>query len=312
MKHFRNIAVSLPVIVITTALLLFYVKDSRSACLTGAFLADQPTKADIISFKEKYGKKPYLVMVFTEWNRFVSEEVIEAVYSSGCVLFISWEPWYALSKEGIDYDGVLSGKWDSYIANFADKLKDIESSVYIRFAHEMNGNWYPWSGSKIGRDKFVAIYRYVKDIFDRTNATNVKWVFSLNWEDIPRENNHFMLYYPGDKYVDYVGIDGYNWGNTRSWSKWMSFKAIFKKRYTEITTRLKKPILISEFSSTSSGGDKSRWIKEAMNNIKHMKKIKGFVLFNVDKETDWRFPGDNASGQEFKRQLKDKYFKDED
>lgn len=310
MKRFRDTTILVCIILIIIALLLFYAKDSQPACLTGAFLADQPTKEDIINFKKKYGKKPYLVMIFTDWNRFVSEQVIEAVYSSGCVLFISWEPWYAASKKGIDYDELLSGKWDSYISNFADKLKDIENIVYIRFAHEMNGNWYPWSGSKIGRDKFVAIYRYVKDIFDRTNVTNLKWVFSLNWEDVPREDNHFMLYYPGDKYVDYLGIDGYNWGNTRAWSKWRSFEAIFKKRYKEITTGLKKPILISEFSSTSSGGDKSRWIKEAMNSIKHMKKIKGFVLFNVDKETDWSFSTDNASGQELKRQLKDSYFRD--
>ena len=90
----------------------------------------------------------------------------------------------------------------------------------------------------------------------------------------------------------------------------MSFKEIFDKRYREITNNLKKPVIISEFSSTSSGGDKAAWIKEAMGDIKRMKNIKGFVLFNVDKETDWGFSSDDASGKELKLQLRNSYFKD--
>lgn len=92
----------------------------------------------------------------------------------------------------------------------------------------------------------------------------------------------------------------------------MSFKEIFEKRYNEITNNFKKPIVISEFSSTSSGGDKGIWIKEAMSDIKRMKDVKAFILFNVDKETDWSFPAEENWGKELKRQLKNRYFKDRD
>lgn len=170
----------------------------------------------------------------------------------------------------------------------------------------MNGNWYPWSGVKIGRDKYTAIYRYVKGIFDEERAGNVRWVFSINAEDVPLENNNFLLYYPGDRYVDYVGIDGYNWGDSRDWSRWMSFREIFEGRYSEITASLNKPVLISEFSSAGSGGDKAQWIREAMSDIKLMRKIKAFVLFNMDKEEDWSFSG--MAGGELKKQFTDQYF----
>ena len=92
----------------------------------------------------------------------------------------------------------------------------------------------------------------------------------------------------------------------------MNFKDIFERRYKEITTYLKRPVMITEFSSASSGGNKSIWIKEAMNDIKRMKNIEAFILFNVDKETDWSFPADEDSGRELKKQLENDYFKDRD
>ena len=91
----------------------------------GAFLSDEPTKEGIIDFKNKYGKKPYLIMVFVDWKNFINREVIKDVYSQGCVLFVTWEPWYAVAKEGMDYDEILSGKWDEYISEFAEILKNV-------------------------------------------------------------------------------------------------------------------------------------------------------------------------------------------
>ncbi len=308
MRRFHYVAAFLlTVLVITFS--ISYARNSKQYCLTGAFLSDKPTKKDIVDFKNKYGKKPFLVMIFVDWDRFIDNGIIRDVYSSDCVLFVTWEPWHAMGKKGINYDELLSGKWDKYIKNFASKLKGINKPVFLRFAHEMNGNWYPWSGAHLGKDKYKALYRHVKDVFDEINTTNVKWVFSINWEDVPKENN-YILHYPGDEYVDYVGIDGYNWGNTKSWSRWMSFKEIFETRYDEVVNNVEKPVWISEFSSTSSGGDKTIWIKEAMNDIKYMEKIKGFVLFNVDKETDWSFSAERTSGKEFKSQLGTNYFRE--
>ncbi len=173
--------------------------------------------------------------------------------------------------------------------------------------------WYPWSVSKIGKQKYTALYRYLKDKFDALGAMNTEWIFSINYENVPLDkNNNYLDYYPGDNYVDYVGIDGYNWGGTKSWSRWMSFDEIFSACYREITRKIKKPVLITEFSSTSSGGDKAAWITDAFKAIKKMKDVKGFVLFNQNKETDWSFSAHTLSGHELRRQLKSDYFKESD
>lgn len=280
-------------------------------CLTGAFIADAPSKTDILDFKNSYGKKPYYILVFLDWGKYPPAETINAILAKECCPLITWEPWEAIAKKGIDYDGLLRGEYDSYIAGFAGRIKEFRNDIYLRFAHEMNGNWYPWSGSRIGADKYKKIYRHVKDIFDKEGARNVKWIFSVNWEDVPSiKGNDFLNYYPGETYVDYTGIDGYNWGNTQSWSRWMSFGELFEKAYRKVVQSFKKPVIISEFGSASSGGDKTEWIRDAMRDIKEWKDIKGFALFNVNKEVDWRFPVYEASGMELRNQLRDPYFKD--
>jgi len=282
--------------------------DEKSGCLTGAFISDNPTREDIENFKNLYGKKPFFVMVFAGWGDLISKEVIEDVYAEGSLLMVTWEPWNMATQKAIDYDWVLSGEYDNYIEAFAKRLKTAGKPVFIRFAHEMNGDWYPWCGTKIGKEKYIALYRYVKDKFDAAGVKDAKWVFSINWEDVPKEGNSFIAYYPGDRYVDFVGIDGYNWGNAKSWSKWRSFKEIFEDRLDEAARAFNKPIIISEFSSTSSGGDKALWIKEALSYIRAGEDVYAFVLFNVDKETDWSFSSDTNSGKELKLQLRDRHF----
>ncbi|MDO8663085.1 MAG: glycosyl hydrolase [Candidatus Omnitrophota bacterium] len=283
---------------------------NKSSCFTGAFLSDNPSSEDIRYFKHSYGKNPFLVMIFIDWNKPLLAKIVQDVYGENCVLFITWEPWDALKQTGIDYNALINGKYDKYITDFALSLKKIDEVVFLRFAHEANGDWYPWSAKKIGKESYIQLYRHVKDIFDQHNLNKVKWIFSVNWEDVPKEQNDFMLYYPGDKYVDYAAIDGYNWGRTKPWSKWMSFREIFVNRYNEITKHTNKPVLISEFSSTASGGDKAVWIREAMQTIKEMPALRGFIIFNLEKERDWSFPPESSYGKELKTQLRDAYFVD--
>lgn len=283
------------------------MRQERSGCLTGAFLDDRPSPDAITRFQEDYGKKPFFVLVFLDWGSYPDEKMVRDVYGAGSVLMITWEPWRAVQKEGIDYDALLRGEDDAYLREFAAKLKVIEKPVFLRFAHEMNGDWYPWAGDKITPEKYKKIFWHIRKIFDQVQAINVRWVFSVNAENVPTENK-FDLCYPGDQFVDYIGVDGYNWGVTQLWSRWQSFKEIFSGVYEEITRRYPKPVLITEFGSTSAGGDKVRWILEAFQEIRKMPKVRGFVLFNVDKETDWRVAPENADGKQLKESLASPYF----
>ena len=286
--------------------------DARNGgCLVGAFLGDAPRRSDIWTFQKDYGKKPYFVMIFVDWENYPDPGVINDILNESCRPIVTWEPWTAYSKRPTDIDNILEGGYDDYIRDFARKVDAFPGKILLRFAHEMNGDWYPWSGARIGAEKYKEMYRYVKDIFDDERVDTAGWVFSINWEDVPPiAANDMMNYYPGDDYVDYVGIDGYNWGTTQPWSRWMSFYEIFGGIYRRVVNEIGKPVIITEFSSASEGGDKAEWIREAMDQIKRWDMVKGFVLFNVLKETDWTFPANEKSGRQLRESISDPHFTD--
>lgn len=89
----------------------------------------------------------------------------------------------------------------------------------------------------------------------------------------------------------------------------MDFKEIFMPVYKDVVREYGKEVIITEFSSSSRGGDKRLWVREAFSEMKKMEKLKGFILFNVDKETDWSFDRETPYGEELENQLKDPYFK---
>jgi len=277
----------------------------ETGCWTGAFMTDTPDAASIEKFAFDFGKRPALILIFLDWGKFPSEAVIRDVYGAGSMLVVTWEPWQAVDKKGIDYDALLNGKDDVYIREFALKLKAIKGPVFLRLAHEMNGDWYPWSGRK---EAYIGMFRHIRKVFDEAGVRNVRWVFSISAENVPPENDYAACY-PGDPYVDYIGLDGYNWGTAQSWSRWRTLREIFSGVYEEIVRRYQKPVIVTEFSSSSAGGDKALWIEEALLEMKKMPAVKGFILFNIDKETDWRFSPDAVSGQKLKAGIEDSYFK---
>ena len=112
------------------------------------------------------------------------------------------------------YD-ILDGKYDDFLADYARQLKDFGHPVLFRLNNEMNGDWCWYSAFYTGKDTdlYKALWRYIHDIFVQNGVDNVVWVW--NPHDLSRpafEWNSYLLYYPGDEYVDVVGMTGYNTG----------------------------------------------------------------------------------------------------
>jgi beta-mannanase len=138
----------------------------------------------------------------------------------------------------------------------------------------------------------------VHDLFTINDATNVTWVWSPNVECggcIPLSG-----LYPGDDYIDWMAMDGYNWGVLPPWKHWQTFSEIFGPTYNAITALSQKPLLVGETASTERDGDKASWITSALSTeIFAYPRIKGFIWFNEDKETDWRLESSPAAQSAF-------------
>ncbi|MBU1026402.1 MAG: hypothetical protein KKA31_01585, partial [Candidatus Margulisbacteria bacterium] len=136
---------------------------------------------------------------------------------------------------------------------------------------------------------------------------NVKWVWSPNHLSFPNESwNEASDYYPGSAYVDWIGIDGYNWG----FGDWFTFDEIYSSSYATFST-YGKPIMIGEFASAEDGGDKAAWITSTFLTIKNdYPQIRAFNWFNINKERDWRINSSSSAEAAFKTAVSDSYFLD--
>jgi hypothetical protein len=242
-----------------------------------------------------YGSAPGVVTQFSDWHfDFPPCAHIAAI---GSVPLVVWEPWYAGQMDSITLRDITSGAWDSYIAKWGKQAADYGKPVMVRWGHEMNGNWYPWSGPRNGNDPalYIAAYHRVHDLVRKAGARNVVWVWSPNCNSVPdTPENAAERYYPGDRYVDWIAIDGYNWGTSKETTRWQSFDEIFGQALADAARYApKKPIMIGEIASTSLGGDKVAWVSDFLKAFKEKyPNLRGWVWFNSNKETDWSFEND--------------------
>jgi hypothetical protein len=219
---------------------------------------------------------------------------------------VTWEPHEPL-------DEIIAGVHDEMIRTRATGARDLGAEIFMRWGHEMNGNWYPWSGAMNGgadggAAKYIAAYHHVHDLFVEVGATNVVWIWCPLVTDVPAEGwNHWTNYYPGDEYVDWVGLDAYNWGTSSSCCVWQDFTTLISQLYYDYAS--KKPLIIPETASAEVGGDKAAWIRDMHERLKtDFTAIKALVWFDIDKETDWRVASSPATLEAYKAMAHDPYF----
>jgi len=287
---------------------------SLNSCYLGLFREGAPQNmAYIKSFEKTFNKRPAMIMWYADYSSDFPAEDCEDVYKYGAVPQIVWEPWIWGDEGKIKLDNIIKGEWDRYIEEWAKDIKAFKKTVFLRWGHEFNIEKYPWGIINNGRipEKYVKAYRRVHDIFKKAGAANVKWIWCFNNYPNPNEPwNSWDMAYPGDEYVDWIGIDGYNWGTSQSWSGWQSFKEMFRDQVREVSKKYPgKPVMIAEFGSCEDGGNKANWVKDIPSAMKiSMTQVKAMILFDTKKECDWRTTSSKKAEEAYRSILKDPYF----
>ena len=221
---------------------------------------------------------------------------LESVRLHGSIPVLSWASQStpsSVNEPDFQLSDVISGRYDPFLRQFAEAAKAWGHPFFLRFNFEMNGRWFPWSegvnGNKAGG--YVAAWRHVHDIFTAVGATNATWVWCPNI-DPNKMHQSLPSLYPGDEYVDWTGLDGYNWGtNPVKPRPWRTFDEIFQRSYMQLTTKVakKKPVILAELASTSNGGPKALWIKEMLAGLpRKYPKVRGFIwLDSFDRNINW-------------------------
>ncbi|MGN6217165.1 MAG: glycoside hydrolase family 26 protein [Solirubrobacterales bacterium] len=242
---------------------------------------------------------------------------LENVRRYGAIPVFSWNSTSSppsLDQPAFSLGALLSGTYDSYIREFALKAKAWGHPFFIRFNWEMNGFWFPWSEGVNGNSpgQFVAAWRHVHDIFTSVGATNVSWVWCPN-VDLYNSLTPLGELYPGDSYVDWTGIDGFNWGQRRGSPGWQNFNQVFHRTYKRIITRVAphKPVMLAEVASSDKGGDKAAWIKNMLSKVRHRyRKIRALIWYDVnDRNTHWPLETSKQASNAFRAGIRSAAYK---
>jgi mannan endo-1,4-beta-mannosidase len=221
---------------------------------------------------------------------------MESIREHGAIPFFSWSSQSipsSLDEPDFQLGDVIAGTYDSYIREWATAAKEWGHPFFLRFNWEMNGNWFPWSEGVNGNGpgESVAAWRHVHDIFNSVGAGNVSWVWCPNVDPGNKMQDIGSLY-PGDEYVDWTSLDGYNWGtNPARPGGWKTFDELYSSTYHRIVDTIapSKPMVIGEVGSTEYGGSKATWIQEMLSELPtNYPKIRGLVWFEkFDDGMDW-------------------------
>lgn len=225
------------------------------------------------------------------------------------------------SRTGL-LDAINAGRADAHVARQMRGLALVGGTVLVSPAWEMNGNWdFAWqphaNGGAATPAKFQRAFRRLVEIARREGATNVKWVFSPNVGNPygrragPQHWNWYGHYYPGDRYVDYLGPHGYNgpgvWGGA-----YQPFATVFDGAdadgmLTDLERRFPgKPIIIGEYASQEARGfDKGEWIREAYAVIRRHRNVVGAIWFHARKEADWQIDSSRSALNAYRTAMRD-------
>lgn len=262
-----------------------------------------------------------LVSIYQAWGSKPGQQfdarTLNIILARGAISVLTWEPWVTdfvhsglppmPDRQFRNLQAIARGEYDFYIVRWARAAKRWGRPLMIRLGHEMNAKWYPWGELAFGNtaEDYVAMWRHVVDIFRREGVSNVIW----NWSVAMRPISNI---YPGDDYVDWVGITILNFGTVPPGWKWRSFSDIFASYYEDLR-RLGKPIMIAEVASAEEGGSKARWIAEGLGSLRtEFPLVKSFMWFNVAQDKywpiNWSLTSSPEAARAFRQAATDPYF----
>ena len=247
----------------------------RPDSYVGVYQSEAPDSyAGVTRFTATTGVKPRLVVYYSGWFEPFKAAFATTVAKHGAVPLIQINP------TGINLASITSGKYDGYLSSYAEAVRSYHHPVILGFGHEMNGSWYSWGYRHSSPATFVAAWRHIVTLFRELGARNVTWLWTVNIVHTSGSIAYPAPWWPGSKYVTWVGLDGYYY--KPSWK----FVPLFGPTIAAIRELTRKPILIAETSVSPTTNQPAK-IADLFAGI-HLYGLLGFVWFNSIHDNDWR------------------------
>jgi mannan endo-1,4-beta-mannosidase len=243
----------------------------------------------IAEFGSIAGRQPNLAEYFSGWAEPFEAKFAEMLRSHSVIPFIQIDPTDASIRS------IAAGDYDDYLKAYADAVTDFGTPVVIGFGHEMNAPWYPWGYGHVSPATFVAAWRHLVTVFHHEGADNVTWLWTIQADG--RNTGPVANWWPGSKYVTWIGIDGFYSRPTDSFAK------VFGQTISQVRAFTKTPVLLAE---TAVGPAAGQFI-EIQDLFQGMvaNKMLGLVWFDVDQnhglyQQDWRLEDSPTAATSFR------------
>ncbi len=251
------------------------------------------------------GRRMSIVMWYVHWAgpwSAFDARAIEAAAGHGATPMVTWmsdDPTAAAypstaGQRAYACRAVAAGAHDAYVRSWAAGMRELGVPVLLRLDHEMNGSWYAWSPGVNGNTAadFVAMWRHLHAVFREEGAADVGWVWSPNV--VYPGSGPLLECYPGDDVVDWIGLDGYNWGDDDAGHRWQSFGEVFAPTYRALEALPNKPMMIAETGCVEAPPgattSKAEWIRSALEvELAAFPRVRALVWFDErDRAYDFR------------------------
>ena len=273
---------------------------------------DDITLKDLQSFEGTVGKTAAWVYFSNNWYRSRKFPLDTATWirEAGSIPFIRLmlrssseedqrEPVFTLQN-------IIDGKFDKDLHAWCTSARDFGTPILAEYGTEVNGSWFSWNGvwngagtingygdpaQPDGPERFKDAYRHIIQICRDESAKNITWVFHVNDGDVPKESwNQFENYYPGDEWVDWIGVSVYG-ALTPGDPTWPTFREEMDAIYPRLTALTPdKPIALLEFGVTKNNplGDQALWARTTLGDITSLRypRLIGFSWWNEMWEND--------------------------
>lgn len=214
------------------------------------------------------GAAPRIVAKFEAFslNRTIDDFLAESERQGLRQVMVTWEPWKPVptalgtavqfvEQPGYRNSDIVGGAQDAYISRFARSLAGFHGTVWLRYAHEMNGYWYPWSH---GPRNYIRAWRHVVRLVRQAGASNVRFVWSPNpnlFEPLRSWWRGMWAYWPGEDWVDAVGSTMINFGGRKHYTV-----ARFAPRLRVLREGFHKPVILAETNTDFTG--RVEWLRD--------------------------------------------------
>lgn len=254
------------------------------------------TPAEVAAYEQAVGKRPTWVYFCDNWyeGREFPWRTAAWIRDRGSVPYVRLMLLSRYRRPAPDplfnLANINRGMFDADFHRWMRDARRFGSPLIAEYGVEANGRWFPWNGQwNKGRGSYAeavaafrAAYRRIVRIARQEGALNIRWVFHVDpWDEPVEEWNRFEHYYPGDRWVDWVGVSVY--GRQLPKDEYRpTFRYQMDWAYRRLTAIANKPVIVCEFGNVIEDGQEE-WVRAALTDLLggRWPRVIGFAWWNA-------------------------------